>query len=338
MQKYNSLTPEEARIIIGKGTEVPGTGEYEYFDKVWIFVCRQCDTPLFTSEMKFDSRCGWPAFDDAIPGRVKWSLDSDGRRTEITCAHCGGHLGHVFVGEKLTEKNTRHCVNSLSMKFVKLPHWERGISWSDRGIGVSEIFSTNPQSAIDQVDSSFLKELWIPHFQKAYFGWGCFWCLDAVYSRLEWVLEVRSGYMWGRIPYPTYERVCSGVSEYIEIVEVAYEPAKISYETLLDVFFTAHDPTSRDRQWADTGEQYRSVIFGTSDELERARKYIDGLQREKVFELPIVTELRAKEVFYIAEDYHQDYYANHPIQAYCQYVIDPKIAKIREKFHRYLKK
>ena len=144
--------------------------------------------------------------------------------------------------------------------------------------------------------------------------------------------------MGGRIPFPTYERICSGVSGYIEIVEVAYDPRVISYETLLDVFFTAHDPTSRDRQGNDAGEQYRSIIFGTTPELEIAKKYIEQLEEEKVFDLPIVTELRLKEVFYIAEDYHQDYYANNPVKAYCQYVIDPKIAKIREKFQKYLKK
>lgn len=127
------------------------------------------------------------------------------------------------------------------------------------------------------------------------------------------------------------------MSGYIEIVEVAYDPSMISYETLLDVFMTSHDPTSRDRQGGDAGEQYRSVIFGTPTDLEVAKIYIDKLTLEKVFELPIVTELREKETFYIAESYHQDYYANNPTQLYCQYVIDPKIAKIREKYRKYLK-
>ena len=128
------------------------------------------------------------------------------------------------------------------------------------------------------------------------------------------------------------------MSGYIEIVEVSYDPSILSYETLLDVFFSAHDPTSRDRQGNDSGEQYRSVIFGTEEELTRAKQYIKNLTEEKTFESPIVTELRAKEVFYIAENYHQDYYANNPVQPYCSYVIDPKIAKIREKFWKYLKK
>ena len=127
------------------------------------------------------------------------------------------------------------------------------------------------------------------------------------------------------------------MSGYIEIVEVAYDPTLISYETLLDVFFATHDPTSRDQQGNDRGEQYRSVIFADVDTLLRTSDYIKHLEAEHIFSLPIVTELRELETFYIAEDYHQDYYANNPTQAYCNYVIDPKLAKLREKFSKYLK-
>jgi peptide-methionine (S)-S-oxide reductase len=164
-------------------------------------------------------------------------------------------------------------------------------------------------------------------------GGGCFWCLDAIYRQLRGVEKVESGYAGGTTPNPSYREVCGGRTGHAEVVQITFDPMEISYRDLLDVFFTIHDPTTKDRQGGDMGPQYRSVILTHSDEQARvAREAIADVTAEKIWDDPIVTEIVPFTKFYPAEDYHQDYFANNARQPYCQIVIAPKVAKFRRKF------
>lgn len=173
----------------------------------------------------------------------------------------------------------------------------------------------------------------------ATFGTGCFWCTEAQFQQLEGVLRVESGYSGGSKPNPTYEEVSTGLSGHAEVVQITYDPAKISFETLLEAFWQAHDPTTLNRQGNDVGPQYRSVIFYHDEEQQRlAELYKKKLNEEKVYDNPIVTEISPYKAFYIAENYHQDYYNLNGSQPYCTYVIKPKLEKFKKVFKDKLKK
>ena len=280
-QNFNKLTLEEEKVILHKGTERPFTGIYEMHFEQGTYTCKRCDTPLYKSDDKFDAHCGWPSFDDEIEGAVKRVPDADGVRTEIVCANCDAHLGHVFEGEGFTDKNVRHCVNSISMKFVA----------ADNGSSASAVTET------------------------AYFAGGCFWGVEHLLQQQEGVISVRSGYMGGHKENPTYQEVCSGTTGHAETVEVVYDPAMIDFETVARLFFEIHDPTQVDRQGPDIGTQYRSEIFYTNeDQREEAEDLVRILENKG---LDVATKITPFSEFYEAENYHQDYYKNKGTLPYC---------------------
>lgn len=171
------------------------------------------------------------------------------------------------------------------------------------------------------------------------FGTGCFWCTEAVFQELKGVIKVTSGYSGGQVPHPTYEEVCSGTTGHAECLQIVYDPAVISFDELLEVFWESHDPTTLNRQGNDVGTQYRSAIFYHNEEQrEKAEHYKAELIRNKAYDKPIVTEITPFKVFYPAENYHQDYYNLHGTQPYCRLVIRPKLEKFEKVFKDKLKK
>jgi peptide-methionine (S)-S-oxide reductase len=170
-------------------------------------------------------------------------------------------------------------------------------------------------------------------------GGGCFWCLEAVYDEMHGVVSVESGYMGGTLPDPDYRSVCTGRTGHIEVVQVTFDPAVTTYREILEVFFAIHDPTSMDRQGNDSGPQYRSAIFYHGDAQKRtALEFIAELNHDDVYGRPVATEMRPAETFYIAEDYHQEYFRNNPQQPYCASVVAPKVHKFRKAFTSKLRK
>lgn len=277
MLKTASLTPAVRRIICDKATESPFTGEYEDWGERGTYLCRQCGLALFRFQTKFHSGCGWPSFDEEIAGTVKRIPDPDGQRTEITCARCGGHLGHVFEGERFTHKNIRHCVNSASLDFI----------------------------ANETVTDT----------EEAIFAAGCFWGVEYYFKKLPGVLKVEVGYTGGHKDNPTYDDVCNGETGHFEAVRVIYDPKVVSYRDVAKYFFEIHDPTQTDGQGPDLGEQYFSVVFYYNEEQKKIAQELIELLTEKDY--AIATQVLPAKPFWRAENYHQEYYQKNGKSPYC---------------------
>lgn len=299
------LSPEQFYILREKGTEKPYSGAFTFNKEKGIYKCGGCGEPLFTDNMKFDSHCGWPSFDNEIAGGkiIQTEDNSLGmRRVEITCAKCGGHLGHIF-DDGPTETGKRYCVNSASLSF-------------------------EPQKTMANLKSIDTISL----------AGGCFWCIEAIFEELKGVSNVESGYINGTVKNPTYKDVCTGKTGFAEAVKITFDQSIISLEELLEVFFTLHDPTTLNRQGADVGTQYRSGIYYHNDAQKKiAEKVVATLNKNKAFDNPIVTEIKELRNYYSAENYHQEYYELNKEQPYCKIVIKPKMDKLQKIFRDKIK-
>jgi peptide methionine sulfoxide reductase msrA/msrB len=303
------LSPEQFRILRSQGTERAFCGTLLDNKLDGVYTCAACGLPLFSSTGKFHSGTGWPSFFQPIaPENVTQCEDnSHGMiRVEINCARCDGHLGHVFP-DGPPPTRLRYCLNSESLKFTP----------SDQLASLAEINDSAGTAGKSQT---------------AVFAGGCFWCTEAAFEQLKGVSDVTSGYAGGAKETADYKQVCGGNTGHAEVIRVSYDPAQVSYDQLLDVFFDAHDPTQLNRQGNDVGTQYRSAIFYADERQKQAAEAkIAALNQGKAFPRPIVTTLEPLKEFYPAEGYHQDYARLNPDQPYVQSHSLPKACQVRLK-------
>ncbi len=279
--KTNSLVPTVYEVICHQATEYPFTGEYTDKEEAGTYLCRQCGLALFRSQTKFHSGCGWASFDDEIKDAIERVPDPDGQRTEIRCSRCEGHLGHVFIGEKITDKNLRHCVNSASLDFVP--------------------------------------DLEVTDTEEAIFAAGCFWGVEHYFKKLPGVLKTEVGYTGGTKESPTYEEICAGDTGHYEAIRVVYDINKLNFFDVTKYFFEIHDPTQINGQGPDLGEQYLSVVFYYDENQKKIAEKLIAILQDKIG--PVATKLLPVRPFWPAEAYHQDYYKKTAKEPYCHHYV-----------------
>ena len=304
-QWRNELTSEQFRVLRQAGTERAGSGALLRQARDGVYVCAGCGLPLFDSSAKFDSGTGWPSYFRPIaPENVREKEDRSlfMTRTEVRCARCDGHLGHVFNdGPRPT--GLRYCMNSAALRFVSRS--EQASHADSQGSGLA----------------------------SAVLAGGCFWCVEAVFQQLDGVISVDSGYAGGEAETASYDAVKTGQTDHAEVVRVIYDPSRVSYEDLLRVHFATHDPTQLNRQGPDVGPQYRSAVFYANEQQRTAATaMIKELEEEGKFNGSIVTTLEPLDAFHKAEDYHQNFATQNPTNPYVRSITLPKIEKVRDTF------